>query len=248
VGLTHRRALVVGTDPGMLSDLRAALQPLCAVRVAASQAQARQELAVHPPHVLIVDAGTDAAAVEVVGDFRQTSVAPAIVLAETGQEDLAVRALQLRANAYLRKPIKRDRIRAEVAAVLAEGPRPEHVAEHAQSVMRRMADKAPSLEEVSAQLGLRPRRLRRLFIERFGRTPTEYVRELRIQEAQRLLVTTDLPVHAIGARLGFPSAPHFDRTFKLLVGATPLQFRFEHRVAPAAFPRLPDAGPAPVRV
>jgi AraC-like DNA-binding protein len=241
--LGQRDTLVVGTDPVTLAGLRAALQTLCAFRIAATPALARQALAARTPHLLLVDASLDPSGLDLVAELRTKSIAPAVVVAEHGQEELAVRALELRANAYLRKPLRPEMLRVQIASLLAEGPRPDHLAEHAQAVMRRMADQAPSLEELSAQFGLPPRRLRRLFVDRFGRTPTEYVRELRIQEAQRLLLTTGLPVQAIGKRLGFATAPHFDRTFKLQVGMTPLQFRHEHRIAPEGLPVLTDAPP-----
>jgi transcriptional regulator GlxA family with amidase domain len=67
------------------------------------------------------------------------------------------------------------------------------------------------------------------FAERFaasiGRTPMEFVREVRIREGGKLLLTTDLSVDGIADRVGFASRSHFSRAFRDYFSQTPTEFR-----------------------
>lgn len=58
-----------------------------------------------------------------------------------------------------------------------------------------------------------------------GASPAHALLRCRIEHAQALLKTTDLPVKEVGTRVGFQEPHHFLRTFKRLVGSTPSAFR-----------------------
>jgi AraC family transcriptional regulator len=53
----------------------------------------------------------------------------------------------------------------------------------------------------------------------------EYVRRLRIEQACRRLTHSTDPIAAIAAEAGFADQSHFARTFKRVVGMSPVQFR-----------------------
>ncbi len=65
----------------------------------------------------------------------------------------------------------------------------------------------------------------RLFKKLTGVTPFNYVKHRRIEEAQRLLLTTSLSVAEIGERVGWPDQFHFSRTFKSETNFSPQQYR-----------------------
>ena len=81
------------------------------------------------------------------------------------------------------------------------------------------------LREIAAAVDVHPGHLARTFRAHYGCTPGEYVRRLRIERAQRLLASTELPVGTIAAELGFADHSHFGRTFKQTTGVTPAQYR-----------------------
>ena len=56
-------------------------------------------------------------------------------------------------------------------------------------------------------------------------SPTEYLLALRLQEARRLLVTTEEPVSVVALNTGFFDQSHFTKRFRKVTGMTPTQFR-----------------------
>lgn len=71
--------------------------------------------------------------------------------------------------------------------------------------------------------------LSRLFKEGTGFTFIEYLNNVRIREAQSLLVSTDYKVMDICYKVGYNSISHFGRVFKEMTGYSPLQFRQRSR-------------------
>lgn len=58
-----------------------------------------------------------------------------------------------------------------------------------------------------------------------GKRLHDYIMELKVNEARRLLRATKKPVVAISDHLGFSSQSHFQNVFKKMTGITPRQFR-----------------------
>ena len=57
----------------------------------------------------------------------------------------------------------------------------------------------------------------------------DHIRTLRINEAKRLLIDTELPIHVISDKAGFNDYNYFCRIFKKMVGTPAKQFRKAHR-------------------
>lgn len=66
---------------------------------------------------------------------------------------------------------------------------------------------------------------RRLFKEATGKTATEFIRQVRLTTAARLLLVSNDPVNCIAHDVGFEDANHFTRVFKQAFGLTPNQYR-----------------------
>lgn len=65
----------------------------------------------------------------------------------------------------------------------------------------------------------------RIFKKHYNTTPYNYHSEARINEAAKLLETTDLSVKDVAFRLGFNDEHYFSATFKRHTGLTPTEFR-----------------------
>ena len=72
---------------------------------------------------------------------------------------------------------------------------------------------------------LSPFHFLRLFKTAFGRTPHQYLTELRLAVARRQLLETKQSVGEIGLSLGFENVNSFGRLFRRHEGITPQSFR-----------------------
>ena len=63
------------------------------------------------------------------------------------------------------------------------------------------------------------------FKKRTGLTPSAYLRQLRIKEAQSLLAATGYGIEEIAALVGYSNHSAFSRAFRDLIGMTPHQYR-----------------------
>ncbi len=72
---------------------------------------------------------------------------------------------------------------------------------------------------------LTPSYLSKLFKHETGLTVTEYIAEVRMKNAKRLLRTEPgMKVHQIGAEVGYPDPAYFNKLFKKMVGVTPNEY------------------------
>ncbi len=65
--------------------------------------------------------------------------------------------------------------------------------------------------------------------EAYNKTFSEYLRDMRLQEAARLLRETDMPIDQVAFSVGLKSASGFYRNFLLSYGMTPTQYRQKHK-------------------
>ncbi|MDD5349333.1 MAG: AraC family transcriptional regulator [Chthoniobacteraceae bacterium] len=77
-------------------------------------------------------------------------------------------------------------------------------------------------EALAAKLGVGHRHFRRLFQEATGLAPHQYLLNLRLNHAKRLLAT--LPVAEVAAQVGFSDPLYFSRLFKRKVGVAPTRW------------------------
>lgn len=87
------------------------------------------------------------------------------------------------------------------------------------------------INEIGRLLAISNRSLERKFKMFLGTTPNTYYRELRLAQANNLLLNTTLSVHEVGLACGFASG--FSGLYKSFFGITPLALRKERmRVNP----------------
>ena len=90
-------------------------------------------------------------------------------------------------------------------------------------------DYALSLEGVAKEFNVDAKNLSRQFKKYTNVTFHKYVAELRIEEAKRLLITTDLSVEQIYVKVGYVSRTTFMRAFNSVENVTPSEYRRKAR-------------------
>lgn len=81
-------------------------------------------------------------------------------------------------------------------------------------------------KQLAADLGYHESYLSHIFSDVLHTTLTEYLLQLRLDEAAGLLQRTKMPVSDIAIRAGFGSIRSFNRAFGSAMGCTPKEYRF----------------------
>jgi AraC-like DNA-binding protein len=77
------------------------------------------------------------------------------------------------------------------------------------------------LTQVALEVGIDPTHLARTFRRKYGRTISEYIRVLRVNEAARLILEQEMPTGTAALEAGFCDHAHFTRAYKELIGSCP---------------------------
>ncbi|HZU62373.1 MAG TPA: GlxA family transcriptional regulator [Novosphingobium sp.] len=99
-----------------------------------------------------------------------------------------------------------------------------------------IGDKAPR-SAVAEAAGLSLRQLDRLCLAHLGASLAETAMAIRLEAAAHRLRTTDLALADIATDCGFASPAHFSRRFRARHGASPAQWRQQHRAPPPHPPK-----------
>ena len=117
----------------------------------------------------------------------------------------------------------------EVMEVRPGGSRHTPSAEQARAYIdRHYMDPELSLSSVANAVSVSPNHLSTLFKSKIGVGFSEYLTEVRIRQAKRLLITSDLRVSEVGERVGYQNMEYFSMLFKKNTGQTPSQYRRSH--------------------
>lgn len=87
------------------------------------------------------------------------------------------------------------------------------------------------LKDVAKLFGVHPNYLTRLFHHKYGISPKQYLMDLKLKKACRLLTTTELPISVISSSLGFDDPLAFSRIFKKAYSQSPSEYRRSIRQA-----------------
>ena len=82
-----------------------------------------------------------------------------------------------------------------------------------------------SLKELAQRSFYNPAYFSTIFKECFGKTLTQFINELRINEAIRLLKETNMPIEEIASKVGYHDCKNFYITFKKITNQTPSTYR-----------------------
>ncbi len=252
-----KRILVVEDDPDMIKLHVDFLSDRFSVVFRSSGARAVRYVKNHPEFdLVIVDINlADMSGLEVLKSIKRTMpFVPAIVMAGFGSEDLAIRAFRSGARDYVKKPFLYDEFLKRIEFCLSlhrigQAKRrktltsePDERADDAgrtraaknnypiQRAMRYINNNFATdicLDRAAETACLSRYHFSRLFKETAGLTYQNYLNQVRIEQAKKLLDHGALSITDSGYAVGYSDLTHFGRIFKKLVGATPSQYRHQ---------------------
>jgi len=82
----------------------------------------------------------------------------------------------------------------------------------------------PSLQELSEKIGLSLNKLKEGFKQLYGDTVFGYLLDHKMEEARRMLASTNHNVNEVGLRIGYSTSSHFIAAFKKKYGTTPKKY------------------------
>jgi transcriptional regulator GlxA family with amidase domain len=111
------------------------------------------------------------------------------------------------------------------ASLVRRQPHADSVVRHAENWLASHFREPHAVAAVVAAAGIPERTLKRRFKSATGSRLIDYVQNLRIEEAKRLLEVDTIAAEAIAAEVGYENAAFFRRLFKRATGLTPGQYR-----------------------
>lgn len=82
-----------------------------------------------------------------------------------------------------------------------------------------------NIEELAELAHLSVSALERRFKKHLAKTPNQFINEIRLENARKLLVETRLPISQIAYQCGFAEPSYFSKQFRRLFGEIPSQMR-----------------------
>ncbi len=102
--------------------------------------------------------------------------------------------------------------------------------------LRQDFDQPLRVEELARELGMSVSGFHHHFKAVTAMSPLQFQKQLRLQEARRLLLGEDLDAASVAYRVGYHDASHFNREYKSLFGVSPMRDVQRLREEVSAFP------------
>lgn len=252
--MKEKVVLIVDDEPrsrkGIKKTIERSMPDRCEVLTAANAEEALGYIQGQRVHVLITDIRMpEISGLELLKQLKEEAKDPVVIVISAYSEfDYAKEALELGVVNYLLKPIAKEKLleALEKAFVLHEQKETtdmySRIVDDVLVEMKQLNqynpavrqalhyvdenfDKDVSLKETAAVVHLNSSYLSALFKEELGVTFSEYVTRKRVQEAKKLLLTTDLTIADIAEEVGYHTSKYFIKLFKQLEMRTPTEFR-----------------------
>ena len=176
----------------------------------------------------------------------RTNHIPIMVLSAKTDEETRLETYREGAFAYLRKPFEREELLLRLHQMLdlrsrmqqrfggmnggisvekSEDPQVAFMYELKQHIMENIGEEGFHTEQLGRLMGMSRTQLNRKVKQILGETPGSLLRRMRIEEARRVLLNSDLQIAEVAYKVGFIDPAHFTRVFRAQVGVTPSELR-----------------------
>jgi transcriptional regulator GlxA family with amidase domain len=111
------------------------------------------------------------------------------------------------------------------ASLIRRQPHADSVVRHIETWLAKTFREPHAVAAAVAEAGIPERTLKRRFKAATGSALIDYVQNLRVEEAKRLLETECLPTDEVAASVGYENEAFFRRLFKRSTGLTLAEYR-----------------------
>ncbi|QUH19560.1 response regulator transcription factor [Alkaliphilus sp. B6464] len=208
----------------------------------------------HIPHILLVDINMPfldgLGFIEKVHNFLPYS----IVIIITGYDEFhyAQRAIKLQVFDYLLKPINSEELKNIIIKGIVHLQNQPKNMENIGAINNNEEEYSPivvllknymdshymqenlSLHEVAEKFDISPSYLGKLMKHELGKTFIEYLTEIRIENAKKMLQEENIgiKIHEVAQLVGYSSQHYFSRVFKKEVGVSPIEYKQNIKIEP----------------
>ncbi|MBD2868815.1 response regulator transcription factor [Paenibacillus arenilitoris] len=233
------KILIVDDEPLILGGLVKVVKevaPVCTeVQTAGHAREAIEKMKSYMPDVMITDLHMpEQNGFQLIEEARESGLCDRFIIL-TGYDEFEYvrRALRCGVIDYLLKPIDRDeiaillnRVREELPSAAATESEYRHHAQKILSYMEENFMEDISLDKLADLVNLHPNYISSLFKKETGSNFVNYLHEIRIREAKKLLESEQyLTISLIGQQVGYEDKHYFSKVFKKYTGRTPGSYR-----------------------
>ena len=156
-----------------------------------------------------------------------------IIISAYNDFEYARTALRVGVADYLLKPVRPNEIARLITCaagqafttVKADDTKKASLVEAVESFVEKNLESSIQLKDIAAAVFVSPSHLSKMFKQYTGKSLVDYIQEVRLLAAEKLLRDTDLTITEIAGKVGFNDAAYFATCFKNHMEITPLQFR-----------------------
>ncbi len=130
--------------------------------------------------------------------------------------------LEVRLKQYLREIV--------ATSHMEQDKRTSWIARNAQAIIHDCIDDPINVQLLAQRLRISPNYLSAVFKSETGMRLTEYITNVKMQEAARLIRETQMSVAEVSVAVGYESANYFSSLFKKQYGVTPSDYRMNNSI------------------
>lgn len=169
---------------------------------------------------------------------------PVMMLTARLSEENEIESRECGADDYIKKPFSIDLLKLHIDQLVKQGrivdngkvdpkiskptitPQDEAFIDKAtRYVEAHLGDTELTVEQMSDDMAMSRVQLYRRLVNVTGKTPSEFIRLVRLRHAERLLVQSQLSISEISFKVGFSTTRYFSHCFKELYGYLPSQYK-----------------------
>jgi YesN/AraC family two-component response regulator len=164
---------------------------------------------------------------ELAEEIAQSNTLDIVIVTAFQNFEYARTSIRLGVVDYITKPVIEDELYHILSKYERIGSYSDSVYQAVQMLQKEFNEKL-TLSYLASKIHINPAYLSRKFQEEVGIGFSEYLNDVRLKAAQKMLIECpDLSISAISEKCGFNSQHYFSQTFRKMTGKSPRDYRLK---------------------